>query len=136
VFPCLVIGDSLAVGVGHYLPECLTEAKVGISSQKFITELLTPQEADRVVISLGVNDAPTTHTVANLRRVRAAVSGKLVFWLLPAGHPAARAAIRSVAMTHGDRLIDTAPEAGADGLHPSGAGYHALAIAMTDAPGP
>jgi lysophospholipase L1-like esterase len=129
----LVIGDSLAVGVGHYLPECRTEAKVGISSQTFVSELLSPQQANRVVISLGVNDGcdPST-TIASLRRVRETVSGKQVFWLLPAGHPKARAAIRSVAASYRDRMIDTAPQAGADGLHPNGAGYQALAMEVND----
>ncbi len=129
---CLVMGDSLALGVGQYLPECRTEAQVGISSQRFVDELLSPQAANLVVISLGVNDGPLAHTVANLRHVRETVHGKRVYWLLPAGHPQARATIRSVARAFGDRLIDTTPEVGADGLHPTDAGYHDLALAMRD----
>lgn len=132
--PCLVIGDSLAVGVGQFLTECRTEARVGITSRQFVHELLSPQDADKVVISLGVNDGPSPLTAANLQRVRETVRGRAVYWLLPPNHAYARAAIRSVAARFGDRLIDCAPEAGPDGLHPTGAGYRALG-ARIRAPG-
>jgi lysophospholipase L1-like esterase len=134
LIPCLVIGDSIAVGVGQTLPECRTEARVGITSQQFIHELLSPQQADKVVISLGVNDGPSAYTIPNLKRVRETVHGRTVFWLLPAHHDYARAAIRSVATQFGDRLIDCTPEAGPDGLHPTGAGYRTLG-ALIRAPG-
>ena len=125
--PCLVIGDSIAVGVGQYLPECRTEARVGITSQQFISTLLSPQAAGRVVISLGVNDGLSATTLQNLRTVRETVRAASVFWLLPAHHEYARVAIRRIAAEFGDRLIDSAPQAGPDGLHPTGAGYRALA---------
>jgi lysophospholipase L1-like esterase len=126
LIPCLVIGDSIAVGVGHYLTECRTEARVGITSQQFVHELLSPQHADTVVISLGVNDGPSPFTIGNLQRVRETVRGRTVYWLLPPNHDYAREAIRAVAARHGDRLIDCAPTAGPDGLHPTGAGYRSL----------
>jgi hypothetical protein len=125
--PCAVIGDSIAVGVGRYLPECRIEARVGVTSGQFVRGLLSPVEAGRVVISLGVNDGPSAATVMNLRIVREAVQGAAVFWLLPANHEYARVAIRVVAGEFGDRLIDAGRETGPDGLHPTGAGYRALA---------
>jgi lysophospholipase L1-like esterase len=126
LLPCLVIGDSIAVGVGHYLTECRTEARVGITSEQFVHEMLSQQFADTVVISLGVNDGPSPFTAANLQRVRETVRGRMVYWLLPPNHDFARAVIRSIAIRFGDRLIDCAPEAGPDGLHPTGAGYRTL----------
>jgi lysophospholipase L1-like esterase len=134
LIPCLVIGDSIAVGVGQYLPECRTEARVGITSQQFVHELLSPQDADKVVISLGVNDGVSALTAGNLQRVRETVRGRAVYWLLPANHDHARAVIRSVAALYGDRVIDCTPEAGPDGLHPTGAGYRMLG-AQIRAPG-
>jgi lysophospholipase L1-like esterase len=126
LIPCLVIGDSIAVGVGQYLPECRTEARVGITSQRFVHELLSPRDADKLVISLGVNDGVSAYTIANLQRVRETVRGRAVYWLLPPNHEHARAAIRLVAEQFGDRLIDCTPQAGPDGLHPTGAGYRTL----------
>jgi hypothetical protein len=121
------MGDSIAVGVGHFMPECRTEARVGITSKRFVQELRSAPEAEQVVISLGVNDGPTMHTQANLEILRRTVRARHVFWLLPAGHEPARTAIRAVANRFGDRLIDTAPFAGSDGLHPTGTGYRTLA---------
>ena len=78
------------------------------------------------MISLGVNDGPSAYTIPNLLHVRKTVRGRIVYWLLPPHHEYARVAIRTVAARFGDRLIDCAPEAGPDGLHPTGAGYRTL----------
>ncbi len=126
MLPCLVLGDSIAVGVGQALPECRTEARVGITSRQFVHELLTTQSAGKVVISLGVNDGLAAYTIENLQRVRETVHGGAVYWLLPAQHDHARSAIRTVASQFGDRIIDCTPQAGPDGLHPTGAGYRKL----------
>ena len=126
MIPCLVIGDSIAVGIGHTLPECRTEARVGINSRQFVFELLSPQQADTVVISLGANDGSSAYTIPNLLRVRETVNGRRVYWLLPPHHANARLAIRTVATQFGDRMIDCTPQAGPDGLHPTGAGYRKL----------
>ena len=126
MLPCLVIGDSIAVGVGQTLPECRTEARVGMTARQFVHEFLHPREADKVVISLGVNDGVSATTIPNLQRVRESVRGRTVYRLLPAQHDYARGAIRAVASRYGDRVIDCAPTAGPDGLHPTGAGYRSL----------
>ncbi len=124
---CLSLGDSLAVGVGRKLPECQTEAEVGITSARFIVERLSPARADRVVISLGVNDGESARTLENLLRVRSSVTARSVVWLLPFGHDLARRAISTVAARFGDRTIDTGPYVGDDRLHPTDAGYRMLA---------
>ncbi len=126
MLPCLVLGDSLAVGVGQTLPECRTEARVGMTARQFVHELSSPQQADRVVISLGVNDGASAYTISNLLRVRENVRGRAVYWLLPAHHEYTRAAIQQVAARFGDWLIDCTPTVGPDGLHPTGAGYRRL----------
>ncbi len=126
MLPCLVIGDSIALGVGLTLPECRTEARVGATSSRFIHEFTSTQLADRVVISLGVNDGPSPHTIPNLERLRETVRGRAVYWLLPANHEYARAAIVTVAARFGDWVIDCAPTTGPDGVHPTGAGYRRL----------
>jgi hypothetical protein len=33
---CFVIGDSLGVGVGAALPECIAEARVGVTSAAYL----------------------------------------------------------------------------------------------------
>ena len=63
---CLVLGDSIASGVGQARPECETVARVGITSGTYINELLpgAPRAARTAVISLGVNDDATVDTAA------------------------------------------------------------------------
>jgi hypothetical protein len=130
MIPCIVMGDSIAVGVAQFRPDCESVAQSGITSKRYIDTLLQAQSAQIVIISLGVNDDDTVDTLANLREVRRNVRGRIVYWLLPGIKPRARAAISAVAGEFGDRLIDTTAQAGPDHLHPTGAGYQYLA-AMT-----
>lgn len=130
--PCVIMGDSIAVGVGEHRPDCVTVAQSGITSERYVTRLLTRQDAQTIVISLGVNDDDTVDTAANLRQVRSAVGAQTVYWLLPGIKARAREAIRDVAAEHGDRLIDTREYAGRDHLHPSRDGYGTLAALTED----
>ena len=126
---CLILGDSIAVGVGQARPACMTVARTGVSSGAFLQTLLplVPRAAGSVIISLGVNDDPSMATLDNLRRLRNAVSARQVTWLLPGLKPEVRRHVREVALERRDRLLDTAPEAGPDKLHPTGEGYRLIA---------
>ncbi len=128
---CMMVGDSIAVGVGQARPECETVAQVGISSSRYIETLLPPgrTEVDIAVISLGVNDDASLDTIDNLRLVRARIAGRTVVWLLPGLKENVRTMIRTVAAENGDRTVDTRPQAGRDHLHPTGAGYEIIASA-------
>ena len=128
MLPCLILGDSLALGIGQYRPECRTAAQVGITSARYIQTLLIDQSATTALISLGVNDGDEAPTLDNLRQVRRHVHAQKVFWLLPGIKPHARAAIRQVAVEFDDFLVDTSYEAGpGDHLHPNRDGYKFLA---------
>ncbi len=126
---CIMVGDSIAVGVGQARPECETIAQVGISSSRYIATLLPAgqTEAGTAVISLGVNDDASLDTIGNLREVRSRIISQNVIWLLPALKDNVRAMIRTVAAENGDRTLDTRPQAGRDHLHPTGAGYEIIA---------
>ncbi len=132
MLPCVLIGDSIAVGVGQAWPECETIAQVGITSVRYLTTLLPPGrlDADLAVISLGVNDDATVETMDNLRQVRARMAARRVVWLLPGLKDHVRDIIRTVAAEHGDRTLDTRPQVGRDRLHPTGAGYETIATTL------
>jgi lysophospholipase L1-like esterase len=57
---CLILGDSLAVGVGQVRTECVTHAKSGINSYDYVNRYLLHTKGDtqakHVIISLGSND--------------------------------------------------------------------------------
>ena len=129
MMPCILIGDSIAVGVGQARPECETVAQVGISSERYISTMLPPgrTKAETAIISLGVNDDISLDTLGNLRAVRARVAAQRVIWLLPGLKENVRSMIRTVASENGDRTLDTRPQVGRDHLHPNGAGYEIIA---------
>jgi lysophospholipase L1-like esterase len=127
VFACLALGDSLAIGVGQARPDCYVAAITGITSERYVQIFPGMRHVRTAIISLGVNDGEAVATAENLVRLRARVSADIVYWLLTGGNPRARDAVRAVAGRFGDRLIDAAPLAGTDHVHPDRAGYARLA---------
>jgi lysophospholipase L1-like esterase len=127
VLECLILGDSLAVGIGQARPECRVEAKVGISSQTFIEQRHGKGPARTVVISLGVNDRADVNTVENLTRLRQQVRAQSVVWVITGDNPRPRDAVRTIAHRFNDRVIDATPLTGPDRLHPDRSGYAKLA---------
>jgi lysophospholipase L1-like esterase len=124
---CLVLGDSIAVGVGQAKPGCLVVAETGITSERYVHTLLVARTARIAIISLGVNDSDDVDTVDNLLRLRSAITARTVYWLLAGINKRSREAARLVATKFRDRLVDVAPLAGPDHLHPDRAGYARLA---------
>lgn len=127
MIPCLILGDSLAVGVGQARPECTTDAEVGINTSRYLQVFHHPNQARTVVISLGVNDSLDIETEHNLRQLRRGLQAEVVYWLLPGIHPAARTAVHAIATEFRDRVIDVAPFTGSDHIHPDRTGYARLA---------
>jgi hypothetical protein len=121
---CLVEGDSIAVGVGSLLPECRTDAKVGIGSAAFAANRTANFSNDLVVISLGSNDG-ARDTTAELETVRDRVNARRVVWILPA--VGARKSAWIVASMHGDEVLDIWGHTGPDGVHPTTTEYRELA---------
>lgn len=128
---CLIVGDSIAVGVSQVRPECMSIAKSGINSRDWNTKnmhRLTP--ARTLIISLGANDLKSINTEGNVRSLRTNAKADRVFWLLPNEQlkPAAVAAVKQVASEFGDVVIDRPKtDMSADGVHPTGRGYRRLA---------
>lgn len=135
---CMILGDSIAVGVGQARPDCVTTARTGITSGTYLQTLLPTggRTASEVVISLGVNDDPSMDTLGNLRRLRARVRADRVTWLLPGLKETVRRHIRTVAAENQDRLVDTIRQVGPDRLHPTGAGYRVIAAWTMDGAAP
>ena len=127
MIPCLILGDSLAVGVGQARPECIVAAEVGINSSRYLQIWRPPMQAKTVVISLGVNDSLDIETEQNLRQLRHGITAETVYWLVPGIHPTARTAVHDIARAFGDKVIDVAPLTGSDHVHPDRTGYATLA---------
>lgn len=123
---CLILGDSIAVGVSKNRPECDAIAKSGITSPNFVKAHITKNlSADTVVISLGSNDAGV-NTLQALTKLRKTIRAKSVYWILPARFTDARDAVEEVALKNGDTIVRI-PDVSTDGIHPTSRGYKRLA---------
>ena len=98
---CVVLGDSIALGVGRVATECTTMAKGGLTS----AEILAPMEREQgpAIVSAGTNDRGLENTAENLRAIRSKIEGRAI-WILSVRH-LERAIIRVVAQEHGDDTV-------------------------------
>ncbi len=130
---CLVLGDSLAVGVGQIRKECITYAVSGINSYDYVNRHVMytntyHKEAKTVIISLGSNDYKSIKTYAELDTLRQLVKADRVYWILPAIKDNKREAVQKVAERYKDIVIDSRKhEISSDGVHPTYKGYKSIA---------
>ena len=133
---CLIVGDSIAVGVAAVKTECVAYAKGGINSKQWVNQNIakTPLIAKSVIISLGSNDHKYINTESELRTIRQLTKADRVYWVLPAGNLKAsqvniqwiQGLIKEIAKEYGDIVLPIT-RLQKDGIHPSGAGYKKLA---------
>ena len=124
---CLILGDSIGVGIKQHRHECISYAHVGWSSTKWNRKYLNKDMSARVVIiSLGSNDWSEKVTKFELTRLREKIHASIVFWILPAAKPEIQNAVREIADMHGD-LVALIVQLSADGVHPTSTGYKDLA---------
>ncbi len=130
---CLILGDSLAVGVGEIRKECVTYARSGINSYDYVNRHVMytntyHKEAKTVIISLGSNDYKSINTYEELLTLRHLVKADRVYWILPAIKDTKRKNVNKVAEKFGDFVIDSRNhELSADGVHPTYKGYKNIA---------
>jgi lysophospholipase L1-like esterase len=135
MFECLLLGDSIAVGLYHHVAPCESLSKTGWNTAQWNRDYLKYDlTAGTVIISLGSNDHKGIQTQAELERLREKVQASRVFWVLPKGNnpkgglpvEEVQRIIKVIAALHGDTVIPIA-RAESDGIHPSWAGYKQIA---------
>jgi lysophospholipase L1-like esterase len=129
---CLILGDSLAVGVGQIRTECVTRAKSGINSYDYVNRYLLHTKGDtqakHVIISLGSNDTAKINTFEELDTLRQLVQADRVYWILPNIKETKRKAVWEVARKYNDFIIDArGVDRSPDTVHPTYNGYKELA---------
>ena len=128
---CLILGDSLAVGVGQVRTECVTRAKSGINSYDYVNRHLLHTKGDAqaktVIISLGSNDTKNINTFEELDTLRQLVQADRVYWILPNIKETKRKAVWEVARKYNDFIIDArGVDRSPDTVHPTYKGYKEL----------
>jgi len=127
MFECLVLGDSIAVGLYQQMPQCESLSKGGWNTYQWNRDYLKYDlSAKTVIISLGSNDHKHIKTQAELEQLRAKVQADRVYWILPAIKPDIQHIVKVVAALHGDTVVPIT-RLQLDGVHPSWAGYKELA---------
>ena len=120
---CLILGDSIAVGLSKFKPECRVVAKGGINTWQFNQQYKVDLTSEIVIISLGSNDHSKINSRKELEELRARVAANtLLYWILPAIKPHIQEIVNDIARKNGDIVI-TIPKLQKDGIHPSWAGY-------------
>ena len=124
---CLIVGDSIAVGVANVRTECVSYSKGGINSHQWVNANVgkSPYMAKTVIISLGSNDHKYVKTESELRTIRQLTKAERVYWILPAIKPDIQDIVRNVAAQYGDTVLPIT-RLQKDGVHPSWAGYKEL----------
>lgn len=130
---CMIIGDSIAVGVAMQRPECISYSRGGWNSWQWNKDYLgiaSSKQTQTTIISLGANDHKGIKTEEELRKMRAQLSTQRVFWISPGMErkPRQQEAIERIAKEYGDVVLSR-PEKqmSSDGVHPTGEGYRMLA---------
>lgn len=127
---CLIIGDSIAVGIGMMRPDCVTEAKVGINSKDYLNSIHRKfhiPDSETTVISLGSNDG-RMDTYDSLLAIRKEINAGKVIWVLSTNNKRSRLNVVRISTQFKDRVLDTSDHPMAkDKVHPTTKGYKALA---------
>lgn len=135
---CMIIGDSIAVGVSTVRTECVSYSRGGWNTWQWNRDYLktvSNQPSQNLIISLGSNDHRGVKTESELRKLRSSVGSKRVFWILPHGNLKAsnvdiqsiRDIIQKIALEYGDITVPIA-KISSDNIHPTGQGYKELAV--------
>jgi len=129
---CLIMGDSLAVGVGQIRQECTTRAKSGINSYDYVNRHIWHangnNQAKTIIISLGSNDTKNIKTFEELDTLRQLVKADRVYWIVPAIKEDKRKAVWAVANKYHDHVIEARNhELSTDKVHPTYKGYTSIA---------
>lgn len=129
---CMIIGDSIAVGVAMVRKECVSYSRGGWNSwqwNKDYLHLAMTKPYETVIISLGANDHKGVKTESELRKMRENIQGKRVFWISPGmdRKPIAQTAIEKIAKEYGDVVLPRPQDhMSTDKIHPTLKGYKIL----------
>ena len=123
---CMIVGDSIGVGIAQIRKDCVSTAVGGINSwQANQYKENSSIRAKTVIISLGSNDHAGVKTEKELRKLRANTIADRVYWILPAIKPEIREIVIRVADDWKDTVLPITQTT--DKVHPTRKNYVELA---------
>jgi hypothetical protein len=119
---CLILGDSIAVGLSSVIHGCTVIAKVGMSSAWILSHAYGGN-FDTVYISSGSNDPYNSSLSSNIGATIKRYSGDHIVIIAPV-NPHAKSVVHAFAYLPGVKVVDFTP--GRDNVHPYS--YQALGV--------
>lgn len=124
---CLILGDSIGVGISNVKTECVAYVKSGIDSTNYIKAYNDVNKKTKsVIISLGTNDSDNVDTYYSLLKLRKSVDAEKVVWILPSKtvKPKQNSIVKKIANEFKDSMLEiTDKDLSKDRIHPTGTGY-------------
>ena len=124
---CLILGDSIGVGISNVKTECAAYVKSGIDSTNYIKAYNDVNKKTKsVIISLGTNDSDGVDTYYSLLKLRKSVDAEKVVWILPSKtvKPKQNSIVKKIANEFKDSMLEiTDKDLSKDRIHPTGTGY-------------
>ncbi len=119
---CLILGDSIAVGISKYKQECSLHAKIGITSKQYINKFGIHEISSKTVaISLGSNDFYEDED--DLRKIRNSIHAEHVYWILP--YSRNHKSVKTISKEFSDVVLEI-PIISKDKVHPTNNAYKLL----------
>ena len=137
---CLIVGDSIGVGLSKAVSECQSLAVGGLNTYQWNRRFADANlNKNYVIISLGTNDHKYVKTKKELQTLRNKITQGRVAWIMPNDNLKAsevdinviRGYIQDIAQEHQDVLINI-DYVSPDRLHPTVKGYQTLAQKTRD----
>ena len=114
---CSIIGDSIAVGIAQFRPDCVSFAKQGVALYSINNQLFhVSKNTNTLIISTGSNDSYLT--VTDVVNFRSQITAKEVIWILPM-KKANKKIIKQVSNQFKDSFIDFSTVVSTDRIHPT-----------------
>jgi GH24 family phage-related lysozyme (muramidase) len=119
----VVVGDSIAQGVGSRIEGAVVSAVVGESSTEIavrVRENTSIQNSVNAILSVGSNDGPQGNQstlTSNLDSIRTSLASNNYIWLLPYDD-VLKATVKTFADSKGDKTLNLSRYPSSDNLHP------------------
>lgn len=127
---CMIIGDSIAVGIAQHRQECIAHATVGITVEGWMRKYShIDLHANTIIISLGSNTV-RGGSYSALFELRSKITANTVVWIAPSEKLrwVEYYNVHMAAGSNDDAVVIPNPKHYApDGIHPTGRGYKILA---------
>ena len=127
---CLILGDSIGLGISQVKKECQAFVQSGINSTNYVNKFGPVNQYNRhTIISLGSNDIKGTRTFEALYKLRMGIKSRCVTWVVPNEEikPEQHEIVKKISSIFNDKIIiPTKQQLSKDKIHPTYSGYKSL----------